>query len=80
MSKPIFFKAAALTLLTLGLAACGGSDNFAGDPGGGGPVRDSFIAAVNGLIATTSDTIEPREIDSITATSPEDSEPVALDS
>ena len=82
MTHQIFFKAAALLVLTLGIAACGsGGDDHVGQGGnGGGVAQDSFLAAVNALVASSPDDTEPKEIDSITATSPEDSEPSALDS
>ena len=73
MNDRNLLKLAALAALTAGLAACGGSS------GGGvvdaGPAPDSFFVAVNAVIATTSEAGEPREIDSIAATSPENTEP-----
>jgi len=80
MSDRIFFKAAALSVLTLALAACGGSnDDNAGAGGGSGAVQNSFFAIVSAVVALSSDDAEPRETDSITATSPEDSEAQSLD-
>ena len=81
MSDRIFFKAVSLSVLTLAVAACGdsgGNDVAAG--GGASPMQDSFIAIVSAVVASSSDNAEPRETDSITATSPEDSEAIALDS
>ncbi len=81
MSNRIFFKVAALTVLTLGVAACGGDGGGLGSGGGGAvPAQDSFFTAVNAVIASGRDDTDPREVDSITATSPEDSEPTSLDS
>ncbi len=67
--------------LALALAACGGDSGNNNNAGAGVPPgQDSFVAAVNALIVSgTSDSTEPREIDTLTATSPEDSEPSALD-
>jgi len=83
MSHQLFFKGAAAAALALALGACGDGDSTVGSGGaggGGGQASDSFIAAVNAVIASTSETLEPREIESISVTSPEDTEPVALDS
>lgn len=87
MSNQLFFKGAAAAALALALGACGdggtavgsGGDGSAGGGAGGGP-SDSFISAVNAMIANTSETLEPREIESISVTSPENTEPAALDS
>ena len=82
MNDRMLLKLAALAALTAGLAACGGSSGGgvvdAGPPPAQAP--DSFFVAVNAVIATTSETGEPRETDSITATAPENTEPSALDS
>lgn len=81
MSDRIFFKAVALSVLTLAVAGCGdsgGNDVAAG--GSSSPMQDSFIAIVSAVVASSSDNAEPRETDSITATSPENSEAIALDS
>lgn len=78
MSYQLFFKGAAAATLALALGACGDGGTVVG--GGGGQAPDSFIAAVNAVIANTSETLEPREIASISVTSPEDTEPAALDS
>lgn len=84
MIHQIFFKAVALTVLTLAVAACGDSDNgqVGQGPGNGGgtPAQDSFFTAVSALIASSPDDTEPREVDSITATTPENSEPTGLPS
>ena len=84
MSHRIFFRLAGAALISLALAACGGSSGGnvvdSGQGPGPAPAPDSFFVAVNAVIATTSETGEPREIDSITATAPESTEPSALDS
>lgn len=82
MSHRIFFRLAGAALITLVLAACGGSSggNVVDSGLGPAPAPDSFFVAVNAVIATTSETSEPSEIDSITATAPESTEPSALDS
>ena len=75
-------KVTGAALVTLALAACGGSSGGGVVDAGPGPApaQDSFFVAVNGVISTTSETTEPREIDSIAATTPETTEPSALDS
>ena len=78
MNYQIFFKGAAAAALALALGACGDGGTTVG--GGGGQAPDSFIAAVNAVIDSTSETLEPREIESIGVTSPEDTEPAALNS
>lgn len=84
MSNQLFFKGAAAAALALALGACGDSGTAVGSGGGdgegGGLASNAFLAAVNAVIASSSETLEPREIESISATSPEDSEPAALDS
>ena len=55
------------------LAACGGSDSSFGQGG-----IDAFLAEVVKVVDTTSETGEPINIDTLVATMPEDSEPVAL--
>ncbi|KQQ40100.1 hypothetical protein ASF61_04695 [Duganella sp. Leaf126] len=73
----------------LALAGCGSSDDHAisntgggssgGGGSGGGSMVDSFYSAVLALIGDGSETTtEPVATDSITATAPEDTEPVAL--
>lgn len=80
MNYQIFFKGAAAAALALALGACGDGGTTVGGGGGGGQAPDSFIAAVNAVIDSTSETLEPREIESIGVTSPEDTEPAALNS
>ena len=85
MRNQLFFKGAAAAALVLALGACGdggtavGSGGGGGGGAGGGP-SDAFISAVNAVIANTSETLEPREIESISVTTPENTEPAALDS
>lgn len=84
MRHQIFFKGAAAVALALALGACGDGGTTVGGSGtdgaGGGRTSDSFFAAVNAVIASSSETLEPREIESISVTTPENSEPAALDS
>ena len=67
-------------LLAVLLSACGGGHddgNNAGNTAGAGPI-DAFYALVLAQFGTPSDTTEPSAIDSIAATSPEATEPVAM--
>ncbi|MDB5777875.1 MAG: hypothetical protein JWP93_240 [Polaromonas sp.] len=63
-----------------GAGGAGGGGAGGGGSGGGARASDSFFAAVNALITGSSETLEPREIESLSVTSPEDAEPAALDS
>jgi hypothetical protein len=81
-NKRLHATGAAL-LLTLALGACGGSDNDDSNGGGGAPAvsageSDSFFAQVRALIASSPDNTEPVAIDSFAATTPETIEPAAL--
>ena len=72
----------AALLLTLALGACGGSDNDDNN-GGGTPTAsagasDTFFSQVLALIATSPDNTEPVSIDSYAVTTPENIEPAAL--
>ena len=85
MSNQPFFKGAAAAALALALAACGDGGTTVGSggaegAGGGGLSSDSFFSTVNAMISSSSETLEPIEIESISVTSPEDAEPAALDS
>ena len=84
MNPQLFFKGAAAAALALTLGACGDGGTTVGGGGtggtGGGGPSGSFIAAVNAVIASTSETLVPREIESIGVTSPEDTDPAALNS
>ncbi|NML86427.1 hypothetical protein [Polaromonas sp.] len=86
MGNHIFFKVAALSVLTLAVAACGGDG---GDGGGGGDAgfghgngaatQDSFFKVVSDVVASSRDDSEPRDVDAISVTTPENSEPASLD-
>ncbi len=73
----------ALSLLVVG---CGGHHNdtppfdFSGADNKAEPVaaQDSFIDAVRGVIAATSETTEPGSIDSIMVTTPNNTAPLPL--
>lgn len=83
MKKAITLGALAAAAL---LAGCGGggSHSHSGGDGSGGvnppPVAllDTFYVAVSNLILTTSEDKEGVSIDAITATSPDNTEPVPL--
>jgi hypothetical protein len=66
------------------LAACGGSDgdSASANPGGGNspPMStvDAFFSRVMALIGSSPDNTEPVAVDSVTPTTPEDSEPSPL--
>ena len=60
------------------LSACGGSDNNTVSTEAPPPQIDAFFTAVQNVVATTSDDMEPIAIDAIAATAPDDTEPVAL--
>jgi hypothetical protein len=75
----------AIVTAALLLAACGSSDDdkyTSTTPGASQPPPaayvDTFIAYVQSLIATTSDTSEPVAIDSVPVTAPENTEPVPV--
>ena len=79
-NKRLHATGAAL-LLTLALGACGGSNNDVNDGGTSGASAgesDSFFAQVRALISSSPDNTEPVPLDSFTATSPETIEPAAL--
>lgn len=81
LSHQIFFKVLGAAALALTVAACG-SNNNDDDHGsnGTGAAQGAFFATVLALVATSPDDTEPREIESISATSSEDAEPFALGS
>ncbi|MES2830510.1 MAG: hypothetical protein V4695_00785 [Pseudomonadota bacterium] len=69
--------AAAGMMLTL--AGCGGgTDRSIGANGNGGIADDGFIAQVRALIALDGDSPDVLPFDSITVTTPEESEPVEI--
>ena len=83
MKYRIFLKSAACLGLLLTLAGCGGDSGGGGDSANTGssqPLADSFMAQVIAVIATSSDDTEPKNTDSITATSPENSEAASVGS
>jgi hypothetical protein len=79
MSNRIFWKGVAGLGLILAIAACGSNSDGAGSSGVNisQALGDSFFLRVLAVAATSPDDAEPRETDSLTATSPEDSEAVA---
>ncbi len=79
------FKWSMTTLLLAGILALGACGGGGGGGGGNGKVvsqcagnSDSFICEVFKVVNNlTSETEDPREIDSIAVTSPEDAEPTS---
>jgi len=80
MRHVIFFRGTALTALTLAVAACGNHGDDGPGANNGSAAPDSFFHAVNAVVAASRDDTEPREVESITANSPDDSHPASLDS
>ena len=70
ISKRILLGAA--TVLLLSLVGCGSSSHDEA------ATSDTFIAAVQVIVATAPDDTEPVSTDAIVATSPEDKEPASL--
>lgn len=85
IKKTTWGLSSALTLLLL-IAGCGGDHDNGPPPDLSGadntaePVaaKDSFIDAVTVVVAATSETTEPGSIDSITATSPNNTAPIPV--
>ena len=78
VGKPARTIAVAL-LAAAGLTACGGHFfNGGGDNETPMPVVDAYFTAVSALLASSPDDTEPVAIDSIAATAPEDTEPQPL--
>lgn len=82
-----------LLFATLALAACSGNDDdapVAATPAatsppdvtppstGSAPVADSFTAGIVTTVSASDETSEPVSVDAITASSPEDTEPVPI--
>lgn len=73
----------------LAVAACGGGSGgdsvqgISGNSGtntGGSGSQDSFFALVLEMVASSPDNVEPKDIDAITVTSPQNAEPSATGS
>lgn len=60
------------------LTACGGGGYDANGSSTGSTAVDPFTATATGVVATTPDDTEPMAIDSITATAPDDTEPTPI--
>lgn len=73
---------ATAVLMAVGLTACGGNDSndnqASNNPGTSAGASDPFFVRVQALIANSPENTEPIAIDSITATTPEIIEPAAL--
>lgn len=75
---------ALITALALALSACGGSRHTESSPPPPAPpappvsMVDAFFAAVRDLIASSPDDTEPAAIDSVAVTAPENSEPAPV--
>jgi hypothetical protein len=69
---------AAALAAAAGLAACGGGADYTPPAADVAPVGDTFLNFIVGKAATMLDTEEAIVLDGITATMPEDTEPVAV--
>ncbi|GGC95568.1 hypothetical protein GCM10011396_48690 [Undibacterium terreum] len=69
------------SMLLLALAGCGGSSSSgsATTPPDTTPVSmlDAFYSAVASLVGSSPDTTEPQSVDTVTVTTPDNTEPVA---
>ena len=68
-------------IATAGLAACssGSETKILPAPDPTAPLlTDAFFSAVSGMVSSTSEDAEPKDISSIVATTSEDTEPVPL--
>lgn len=74
-------KALAASSLLLALAGCGGSSSGGSTttPPDTTPVSmlDAFYSTVASLIGSSPDTTEPQSVDTVTVTTPDNTEPVA---
>lgn len=74
----------AVLMLSLILAGCGGGGGGSGNTsarnntGGQSIDSDSFLSRVNAIIGNNSETAEPESIESVTETTPENTEPVPI--
>lgn len=76
----LVFKVCGSVVVTLVIAACSGgssSDGVQGTNTGGSASQDSFFALVFAMVASSPDNVEPKDIDAITVTSPQNAEPSA---
>ncbi len=75
----LVFKVCGGVVVTLAIAACGGGsssgDTVQGTNTGSSASQDSFFALVLAMVASSPDNIEPKDIDAITVTSPQNAEP-----
>ncbi len=63
-------------LFAILLSACGGNDSNGGPAPA--PAADAFVSDMEKQPASTSEETEPISIDTVVATAPENTEPVAL--
>lgn len=75
MKKPGPPRAVLLALL---LGGCSGGGGGAGDGGHGAPAPNAFVAAVQTLVATSSDDADPIDPDSVALTAPDTTDPLPL--
>ncbi|KAF3998460.1 hypothetical protein [Glaciimonas immobilis] len=87
ITKKILLGLGSGLLLSLLLGGCGGGGgdfhapvDLTGANNGAEPVaaQDAFIDSVNGIVATTSDVSEPTSIDSLMATTPDNTAPLSF--
>ena len=79
----LFFKTCGIAGISVALAACGGgsgNDTVQGLDSGAKAPQDSFFAVVLAMVATSSDTSEPQDINAVTPTSVDNAEPSAMGS
>lgn len=76
-----WFAGIGAACLLLSLGGCGGGTDHGANAGGAGRIGasdDSFIAQVRALISLEGETPDVLPFDSITVTTPEESEPVEI--